>query len=804
MDNAERSAETMPRPRALALLAILAVAGQKGVSREQLLGVLWPESDPDHARHALSQTLYSLRRDLNAQVVLATPDLRLDRERVTSDAGSFRDAVSQGCWRDAAALYAGPFLDGFYLADAPEFERWVEIERAAFNVDALRAIETAATEDAAAGQSERSLDGWRRLARFDPINGRVAASLMEMLLARGERAAALAHGKSHIELLRRELDTEPDAAIAQLMVRLRAVNGAAPPATMVRDAHVAAPSAPVVPIAMGVGLPPSARRAHHAAGVVVAIAVVALTVAFAWRFTTTRRASAQRALIVPELASRLYDDGLRAFNQLDSHAANRLFHAAIREDSMFAMATYYAWRSAVLVNAVDQDSLADRAVALAPRASDRDRLLILTHVGRSRLDPRAVDTADTLAIRYPNDPEALNRAADATNDLSRSVALLHRSIALDSAAGKSPSLICRICEALNLLATRYEWADSAAAAERALKRWTALRPDDSAPWLQLADHLIGVGKRADAKLAQQHGESLGGKSLPWRELIWDLRTDNVDAVGPRCRVGLAGGNAEQYETYRWYCVIGLRMQGRYRDALRLARDGQTPEVGTVRRGIPPDSIHAAILDMEMGRPLVAATAFAAMGALGADSMRLGEGQRARANAWRLTLAATALVAGYDTVHPRAMVDSIEAVGRRSLYGRDPLLHHFIRGLLLASSQQQAPALDQFQAAVFSPTNGYTRINYETAKTLLALNRPAEAIPVLRAALHGGIEGSGLYLTRTEIHELLAQAFDAADQRDSAGVHYANVERAWRGSDSMLQPRYDAARQWLLRAGRVRR
>ena len=431
-------------------------------------------------------------------------------------------------------------------------------------------------------------------------------------------------------------------------------------------------------------------------------------------------------------------------------------------------------------------------------------MLILTHVGRSRLDPRAVDTADTLAIRYPNDPEALNRAADATNDLSRSVALLHRSIALDSAAGKSPSLICRICEALNLLATRYEWADSAAAAERALKRWTALRPDDSAPWLQLADHLIGVGKRADAKLAQQHGESLGGKSLPWRELIWDLRTDNVDAVGPRCRVGLAGGNAEQYETYRWYCVIGLRMQGRYRDALRLARDGQTPEVGTVRRGIPPDSIHAAILDMEMGRPLVAATAFAAMGALGADSMRLGEGQRARANAWRLTLAATALVAGYDTVHPRAMVDSIEAVGRRSLYGRDPLLHHFIRGLLLASSQQQAPALDQFQAAVFSPTNGYTRINYETAKTLLALNRPAEAIPVLRAALHGGIEGSGLYLTRTEIHELLAQAFDAAGQRDSAAVHYANVERAWRGSDSILQPRYDAARQWLLRAGRVRR
>lgn len=939
LENAERSAEVTPRPRALALLAILAVAGQKGVSREQLLGVLWPESDPDRARHALSQTLYSLRRDLNAQIVLSTPELRLDREQVTSDVGSFRDAVAERRWRDAAELYAGPFLDGFYLADAAEFERWVESERAAFTVDALRAIEIVATEDAAAGASEQSLDGWRRLTRFDPINSRVAASFMELLLARGDRAAALAHGKAHIELLHRELDTEPDAAIEQLMVRLRDVNGAPPSATAGRPARGDAPSAPLAPMAMTRDVPRSARRALRAAGVAAAIAVVALTVAFAWRTATTHSAAAQRVLAVgrirdlvtpdsstagtvlsemlatslgrlhelqvvsnsrmlelsprdgdtartafteaarragateilegeliplagtqlrlavrrveitqglvrggyqatgndrfalfdsvtmliaadlrmnasggtladvstrSQLAYRQYDDGLRAFYQFDSYAANRLFHSAIREDSMFAMATYYAWRSAVLVNAADQDSLAGRAVALAPRASDRDRLLILAHVGRSRLDPRAVAAADTLAMRYPNDPEALNRAADATNDLSRSVALLNRSIALDSAAGISPSLVCRICEAFNLLAARYEWADSAAAAERALKRWTVLRPEDSAPWLQLADHLVGVGKRAAAMLAQQRGESLGGKSSPLRELIWDLRTDNVDAVGQQCRVGLAGGNAEQYGTYRWYCVIGLRMQGRYRDALQLARDGQIPEAGTIRRGIPPDPVHSAILDLEMGRPLVAATGLATIGALGADSMRFGEGQRARANAWRFTLAATALVAGHDTIHARAMADSIEAVGRRSLYGRDPLLHHFIRGLLLASSKQPAPALQQFQAAVFSPTNGYTRINYETAKALLALNRPAEAIPVLRAALHGGIEGSGLYLTRTETHELLAQAFDAAGQRDSAAAHYANVERAWRASDPILQPRYEAARQWLLRAGRLRR
>ena len=70
--------------------------------------------------------------------------------------------------------------------------------------------------------------------------------------------------------------------------------------------------------------------------------------------------------------------------------------------------------------------------------------------------------------------------------------------------------------------------------------------------------------------------------------------------------------------------------------------------------------------------------------------------------------------------------------------------------------------------------------------------------MVRAALHGGIEGAGFYVTRTELHELLARLFDADHQRDSAAAHYAIVERAWRSADPFLKPRYDAARQWLAR------
>ena len=83
-----------------------------------------------------------------------------------------------------------------------------------------------------------------------------------------------------------------------------------------------------------------------------------------------------------------------------------------------------------------------------------------------------------------------------------------------------------------------------------------------------------------------------------------------------------------------------------------------------------------------------------------------------------------------------------------------------------------------------------------ARSLLALGRGAEAVPVLQSSLRGGWDGSNLYVSRTEVHELLARAFAATGRRDSAAVHFAMVESAWRHADPVLAPRYQAARAWL--------
>jgi hypothetical protein len=289
-----------------------------------------------------------------------------------------------------------------------------------------------------------------------------------------------------------------------------------------------------------------------------------------------------------------------------------------------------------------------------------------------------------------------------------------------------------------------------------------------------------------------------------RKLQWGLRTDDFDTINTECRQGLTASDVDEFISLRWYCTIGLRMQGRYREALALNREGRVPGTDTVRRRFFVDAYNAAILDLEMGRALVAADAFAAMGYGPIDTTRTADTVVARNLTWWKTLTATAAIAGGDTIRARTLVDTIEMFGSHSLSGRDPALHHFVRGLLYSRAGRNAAAVTEFRSALVSPTFGYTRINYELARSLIAMSRAAEAIPVLQAPLHGGIEGSNLYLTRTESHELLAHAFDLTGQRDSAAAHYAVVERAWRHADPSLQPRYDAARQWLVRAGRLPR
>ena len=168
--------------KALALLALLAAAGRRGLSRDRVLAMLWPETPADRANHRLTQLLYSLRRDLgSAELFLGSADLRLNPEALAVDLAEFTAALEAGEFARAVAAYGGPFLDGFFLSGAPDFEHWVEQERARLAQRHSAAVEALARGAATEGDVVAAAGWWRQLAQVEPLNSRVAVCYMEAL-----------------------------------------------------------------------------------------------------------------------------------------------------------------------------------------------------------------------------------------------------------------------------------------------------------------------------------------------------------------------------------------------------------------------------------------------------------------------------------------------------------------------------------------------------------------------------------------------------------------------------------------------
>jgi TolB-like protein/DNA-binding SARP family transcriptional activator len=208
--------------RRLALLAAVAAAGERGRNRDQLLLFFWPDASQQRARHSLEQTLYLIRKSVDAEVFLGVNPLRLNADVMTSDVEDFEAAIGAGDLETAAELYEGQFLEGFYLTEAPEFEQWMDGERSRLEALYLKALERLAEGAERAGDSGAAAAWWRKLSEADPLSTRYALGLMRGLASTGDHAAALRHARSHERLVKEELGAGAGPEIAALAEEIRA------------------------------------------------------------------------------------------------------------------------------------------------------------------------------------------------------------------------------------------------------------------------------------------------------------------------------------------------------------------------------------------------------------------------------------------------------------------------------------------------------------------------------------------------------------------------------------------------------
>lgn len=240
VDGRDRT-ERLPGRQGRALAAYLVLHRDRAVSRDELLGVLWPAQPPASPEAALSSLLAKLRRVLEPAtldgrhaITLRLPDgAEVDVERLGAQIDRAEHALA-GADADAATALAAAQAALELLAQPllPDVDgEWVESWRRRYDELAPRALEIAARAGLALGagrlpSAERAASS---LVKREPFREGGYALLMQAQAGQGNVAEALRTFEAVRALLREELGATPSGSLIALHERLLGEAVQAPP-----------------------------------------------------------------------------------------------------------------------------------------------------------------------------------------------------------------------------------------------------------------------------------------------------------------------------------------------------------------------------------------------------------------------------------------------------------------------------------------------------------------------------------------------------------------------------------------------
>lgn len=225
-----------------ALLAYLAVEGDRPHERKLLGDMLWPDKPTAKGLLNLRQALYRLDQSLipaalpvpftqtTRQTIQLNPalDLNLDVRqfiRLVTTARTHRHrrlTVCGSClaaMREAVALYRGDFLAGF-SASAP-FDEWQAMWSARLRTQMIWALDTLVIHHEQRGEWDEACVRLRHWLELEPWCEEAHRRLMVALASAGLRSAALTQYEICRRILARDFNTTPDPTTISLVAGLR-------------------------------------------------------------------------------------------------------------------------------------------------------------------------------------------------------------------------------------------------------------------------------------------------------------------------------------------------------------------------------------------------------------------------------------------------------------------------------------------------------------------------------------------------------------------------------------------------------
>jgi DNA-binding SARP family transcriptional activator/predicted Ser/Thr protein kinase len=352
------------KPLRSALLTYLAV--ERETSRQHVCFLLWPDSSPERARGALSQTLYELRRELGGDWLESAGDRLAATGELSTDVSSLVTAAGDERHGDTVEAYGGPFLDGVSLGGGVEFERWVEEKRSEIHRIVRVAFRSAMGTTTDPHERTRLARGWVQL---DPLDDEGQHALIESLALSGDRSGALEQYRVYSQLIATELEVEPLDHTVELVERIRSGEVVAAPEG--RDEA----SVPDVGRTDGV-LPASGARDSASVRIAPSLSVSRLIGRGATGFVYLAREPALRRLVAVKVleAELAKNPTARARFEREAQSAARIVHPNVA--TVHQIGTTEDGRPYLVMQYVKGGTLADRMKAQGPFPADKVRDLL--------------------------------------------------------------------------------------------------------------------------------------------------------------------------------------------------------------------------------------------------------------------------------------------------------------------------------------------------------------------------------------------------------------------------------------------
>lgn len=210
--------------KAKALTAYLALSDNIQDTRERLVGLLWSESDEEHARASLRQAVHDIKLTFDgagfAGFRVDKQTLSLIRERRTCDFDEVLAAAAQGVVHSRlleSQRITETLLSGLDSVD-PAFQVWVLTKRQLLLDRLTLALERLLPAE---GDSRDATPAALALLNLDPTHEIASRHLIRARVARGDIGGALKIYKSLWDLLEADYDIEPSTETQALVVGIK-------------------------------------------------------------------------------------------------------------------------------------------------------------------------------------------------------------------------------------------------------------------------------------------------------------------------------------------------------------------------------------------------------------------------------------------------------------------------------------------------------------------------------------------------------------------------------------------------------